>query len=153
MYRPPEGDLADFVMDKDIFYVGGGNTRNLLALWREWGLDKLLNEAWQRGAILGGISAGSICWFEQGLTDSVTGKLLPLDCLGFLKNSNCPHYDGEAERRPAYHKSIKNGSMMGGIACDDGVAAHYVNRRLVKFVSSRKNAMAYKLELIDNVVV
>ena len=70
LFSPPEGDLRDFVMDKDIFYVGGGNTRNLLVLWKEWGLDEYLYEAWCNGAIMSGLSAGSICWFKQGLTDS-----------------------------------------------------------------------------------
>ena len=153
LYRPPKGNLRDFVMDKDIFYVGGGNTRNLLVLWKEWGVDLLLKEAWDNGVILAGMSAGSICWFEQGLTDSVTGKLLPLECLGFLKNSNCPHFDGDKERRPAYHRLIAQGLMKNGIACDDGVAAHFINGYVNKFVSSRKYAKAYQLELIDNNVI
>lgn len=153
LYRPPEGDLREFVLDKDIFYVGGGNTRNLLALWREWGLDKILKEAWDSGAVLAGISAGSICWFEQGLTDSVTGKLLPLDCLGFISGSNCPHYDGEKERRPAYQDSMINHGMKGGIACDDGVAAHFVNGKLERFVSSRENAMAYEVSVDESGIV
>ncbi|MDC0181908.1 Type 1 glutamine amidotransferase-like domain-containing protein, partial [Candidatus Thioglobus sp.] len=87
--------------------------------------------------------AGSICWFEKGLTDSVTGKLLPLDCLGFLPNSNCPHFDTESERRPEYHKAILNGTMMEGIACDDGVAAHFVDGKLEGCVSSLPKAKAY----------
>ena len=153
LYRPPKGDLRDFVLDQDIFYVGGGNTRNLLVLWKEWGLDKFLKEAWEKGAVLGGISAGSICWFEQGLTDSVTGKLLPLNCLGFIKGSNCPHYDGETERRPAYESSILGGSMMPGIACDDGVAAHFEDGVLKKFVSSRPNAKAYEVNLVGGKIV
>ncbi|MCB0408223.1 MAG: peptidase E, partial [Bdellovibrionales bacterium] len=148
LYRPPAGSLRDFVMEKDIFYVGGGNTRNLLVLWKEWGLDRMLLEAFEKGAVLGGISAGSICWFEQGLTDSVTGKLLPLNCLGFLNGSNCPHYDGESERRPAFQKAIEEKNMMPGIACDDGVAAYFVNGILDRFVSSRLDAKAYRVELI-----
>ena len=145
LYWPPEGDLREFVLDKDIFYVGGGNTRNLMVLWKEWGLDKYLYEAWDNGAIMAGLSAGSICWFEKGLTDSVTGKLLPLDCLGFLPNSNCPHFDSESQRRPEYHKAILNGSMMEGIACDDGVAAHFVDGKLKCCVSSMPNAKAYNV--------
>lgn len=153
LYRPPQGSLREFVMDKDIFYVGGGNTRNLLVLWKEWGLDKLLIEAHEQGAVLAGISAGSICWFEQGLTDSVTGKLLPLDCLGLLKGSNCPHYDGEAQRRPVYESAILNGEMKSGIACDDGVAAHFINGKLHKFVSSRDETKAYQVELKADKVI
>ena len=137
LYRCPEGSLRDFVLDKDIFYVGGGNTRNLLALWKEWKLDIYLKEAYENGTILAGISAGSICWFEQGVTDSIPGKLSSLDCLGFLSGSNCPHYDGESERRSSFHSLLKNG-MKDGIACDDGVAAYYVNGELSEYVSSRQ---------------
>lgn len=146
LYRGPEGSLRDFVLDKDIFYVGGGNTRNLLVLWKEWSLDKYLLEAYENGAVLAGISAGSICWFEQGVTDSVPEKLSSLECLGFLKGSNCPHYDGESERRAAYHRLISEG-MKEGVACDDGVAGYYVDGELVEFVSSRKIARAYKVGL------
>jgi len=144
LYRGPEGSLRDFVLDKDIFYVGGGNTRNLLVLWKEWKLDVYLREAYENGTVLAGISAGSICWFEQGVTDSVPGKLSSLDCLGFLSGSNCPHYDGEAERRHSYHSLLKEG-MKSGIACDDGVAAHYVDGKLSEYVSSRESVAAYSV--------
>ena len=144
--------MREFVLDKDIFYVGGGNTRNLMVLWKEWSLDQYLLEAWNNGAIMAGLSAGSICWFEKGLTDSVTGKLLPLDCLGFLPNSNCPHFDSEPQRRPEYHKAILNGSMMKGIACDDGVAAHFVDGELECCVSSLPNAKAYYVSNNNGVI-
>src|SRR5688572_3746433 len=88
-------DLESFVLEHDAIYVGGGNTRSLLAVWRDWQLDVYLHKAWQRGIVLGGASAGSICWFEQGITDSIAGPLTALNCLGFLKGSNCPHYDSE----------------------------------------------------------
>jgi dipeptidase E len=108
LFKPPTADLRSFVFEQDVIYVGGGNTRNLLALWREWGLDAILREAWLSGIVMAGISAGSICWFQQGLSDSVIpGDLAPLECLGFLPGSNCPHYDGEPERRPAYHRFIQ----------------------------------------------
>ena len=152
LFKPPEGDLRDFVLKQDILYVGGGNTRNLLVLWKEWDLHKIVKEAWQKGTILSGISAGAICWFEQGLTDSVTGQLLPLKGLGFLQGSYCPHYDGESERRPIYQKTISNKSIKPGIACDDGVAALFTNGQLEKFVSSRLKASAYKVELKNNIL-
>ena len=114
-----------------------------MLLWKEWSLDVYLEEAWNKGAIMAGLSAGSICWFEKGLTDSVTGKLLPLDCLGFLPNSNCPHFDTESQRRPEYHKAILDGSLMEGIACDDGVAAHFIDGKLKHCVSSLPKAKAY----------
>lgn len=152
LYKLPKGDLRDFVLDKDIFYVGGGNTRNLIVLWKEWNLDVYLKEAYAKGTVLAGISAGSICWFEQGVTDSVPGTLSSLDCLGIIKGSNCPHYDGEAERRDAYHRLIKEG-MEGGVACDDGVAAHYVDGKLIKYVSSRSSTYAYELSLKDGKIL
>lgn len=144
LFKGPKGSLRDYVLDKDIFYVGGGNTRNLLALWKEWTLDEYLKEAYENGKIKAGISAGSICWFEEGVTDSIPGKLSSLKCLGFLEGSNCPHYDGEADRRNSYHSLMTEG-MKNGVACDDGVAAHYVDGKLDRFVSSRHSAFAYEV--------
>ena len=152
LFKPPPGSLRDFVMDKDVFYVGGGNTRNLLALWKEWKLDRYLKEAYRAGKVLGGVSAGSICWFEQGVTDSITGELNLWKCLGLLKGSNCPHYDGEKERRPAYHYLVNKG-MKPGVACDDGVAAFFENERFVEFVSSRPNASGYTVKKVKNRVL
>lgn len=143
LYRPPTTDLEAFVLDQDVFYVGGGNTRCMLALWREWKLDVYLRAAWENGKILAGISAGSICWFEEGLSDFLPNELNKLKCLGFLEGSNTPHYDGEENRRPAYHKLILNGEMSEGVAADDGVALHYIGRELKNVVSSRPDAKAY----------
>jgi peptidase E len=146
LYRAPTADLASFVLAQDIVYVGGGNTKNLLALWREWGLDRVMRAAWRRGIILAGISAGSICWFDYGTTDSIPGDLTVLPCLGFLPGSNCPHYDGEAARRPSFHRFIAAGDMPGGYAADDGVALHYTGETLTRIVSSRPQARAYRVE-------
>ena len=143
LFKPPVRDLESYVLDKDIIYVGGGNTKNLLALWREWGLDEILRKALDQGVVLAGISAGSICWFEEGVTDSYGNGLEPLTALGFLKGSNCPHYDGEAERRPAYRKLVDEGILQPGIAADDGAAIHYVDGEMKKAVSSRPDAKVY----------
>ena len=83
-------DLEDFACSQDIIYVGGGNTANMLAVWRAHGFDKALQSALSAGTILTGLSAGSICWFEQGVTDSFGPELQPMNCLGFLAGSNCP---------------------------------------------------------------
>lgn len=147
LFTPPTSDIRSFVMEKDVIYVGGGSTKNLLAIWREWELDNIFREAWRSGIILCGISAGSLCWFEQGITDSIPGPLTPIDCLGFLKGSNCVHYDGERERRPRYQKLIAGKKIKGGIGADDGVALHYIGNKLVNIVSSRPNAKAYRVEL------
>ncbi|MCH1625392.1 Type 1 glutamine amidotransferase-like domain-containing protein [Ferdinandcohnia quinoae] len=143
LFSPPTRDLESFLLDKDIIYVGGGNTKNLLALWKEWGVDHILRKAWEIGIILSGISAGSICWFEDGVTDSYGDKLEPIECLGFLKGSNCPHYDGEEDRRPAYLELVSSGAVQGGYAADDGVALHFIDQTFVKAVSSRPNTNAY----------
>jgi dipeptidase E len=149
LFKPPTTDLRSFVFEQDVIYVGGGNTRALLVLWREWGLDAILRDAWQSGVVMAGISAGSICWFEQGLSDSVIpGDLAPLACLGFLPGSNCPHYDGEPERRPAYHRLIKEGTLAAGHAADDGAALHFVGRELKGVVSSREAARAYSVRRV-----
>ncbi|MFJ7661761.1 Type 1 glutamine amidotransferase-like domain-containing protein [Lysinibacillus sp. NPDC097162] len=145
LFNPPTRDLESFLLEKDIIYVGGGNTKNLLVLWKEWGLDTILRKAWEQGIVLAGISAGSICWFEEGVTDSYGDGLEPLKCLGLLKGSNCPHYDGEADRRPSYQKLIATNSIKPGIAADDGVAIHFIDQEISHIVSSRPNAKAYKV--------
>jgi len=138
-------DLESFVMEHDAIFVGGGNTRSMLAVWREWSLDVYLRQAWQHGVVLGGASAGSICWFEQGITDSVAGPLTAMPCLGFLAGSNCPHYDSEPLRRPTYRKFVARGTLEAGVAADDGAALHYANGKLVRAVSARLRARAYRL--------
>ncbi len=143
--RTPE-DLRAYLREFDIVHVGGGNTRSMLAVWRDWALDTALRDAWQRGVLLCGSSAGSICWFEAGVTDSVAGELRTMSCLGFLGGSNCPHYDGEPERRPAFHRFVAAGAMAPGIACDDGVALHFRSDRLAAVVTSRPLARAYRVE-------
>jgi dipeptidase E len=152
LFRPPTRDLESYILEKDIIYVGGGNTKSLLALWKEWGLDSILRKAWDQGTVLAGVSAGSICWFEEGVTDSFGDRLEPLKCLGFLKGSNCPHYDGEKERRPAYQKFVGEQNISAGIAADDSVAIHYIDQEISGIVSSRPNAKAYRLSF-DNKVV
>jgi dipeptidase E len=145
LLRPSTPDLEGFVMEQDVIYVGGGNTKNLMALWKAWTLDDILRKAWREGVMLAGISAGSICWFELGVTDSIPGKLTPLECLGFLKGSNCPHYDSEKERRPSFQRLVAKGMISAGLAADDGVALHFEGDRFVGAVSSRPNALAYQV--------
>lgn len=152
LFNPPTRNIESFLLDKDIIYVGGGNTKNLLVLWKEWGLDTILKKAWEQGIILAGISAGSICWFEEGVTDSYGDGLEPLQCLGFLEGSNCPHYDGESDRRPSYQQLITNKKIKPGFATDDGVAIHFIDQEIHTIVSSRPNAKAYKVYDDDKVI-
>jgi dipeptidase E len=138
-------DLESFVLEQDAIFVGGGNTRSMLAVWRDWGLDVHLRTAWERGVVLGGGSAGSICWFEYGVTDSIAGPLTPLRCMGFLRGSNCPHYDSEPARQPTYRKLVARAKIPDGLAADDGAALHFVDDRLARVVCSRLRARGYRV--------
>jgi dipeptidase E len=152
LFDPPSSDLESYLLEYDAIYVGGGNTKSMLALWKEWKLDVYLKKAWNQGVVLGGISAGGLCWFEEGVTDSIPGSLTSLKCLGFLPGSHCPHYDGEVERRPAYHRMIKEG-MASGIAADDHVALHYVDEKLEKVVKANAQGAAYRVQVLQGQVV
>jgi peptidase E len=148
LFRRTVDDLRSFILGHDILYVGGGNTANMLAVWRVHGLDEVLREAWSRGVILCGLSAGSVCWFEGGVTDSFGTPLRALpNCLGFLPGSHCPHYDGETERRPTYQRLIAQGALPAGIAADDGVALQYKGTELIEIASSRPGARAWHVTM------
>ena len=144
-FRRPPVDFRGFVLSHDIVHVGGGNTRSMLAVWRDWGMDAVLREAYASGIVLCGSSAGSICWFDEGVTDSLAGDLTRMACLGFIAGSNCPHYDGERERRPAYHRLVGAGAIGDGIACDDGVGLHFIDGGLHAIPSARPGARAYRV--------
>jgi len=138
-------DLRSFLLNQDVIYVGGGNTKTLLAVWRDWGVIELLREAWESCVVLTGVSAGAICWFEQGLTDSFSDGLRPLTCLGFLPGSCCPHFDGEAQRRPSYHKLLSAGEIAAGVAIEDWTGVHYVDGEIHKVIASKRGARAYSM--------
>ena len=146
-------DVEDYLLSHDIIYVGGGSTTNMLALWRHWGIDKALRKAYDSGIVLTGLSAGSICWFEQGLSEVIVNPAIEaprrhqiIPGLGFIKGSHCPHYDGEAYRGPVYREWIADGRMSEGYAVDDGVGLHFVDGSLKRAVSSRTKSRAYRLK-------
>ena len=142
---PPE-DLRELLLSQDQIWVSGGNTANMLAIWRVHGFDELLREAWEGGVVLAGASAGMICWFEAGVTDSFGPQLEGMrDGLGFLSGSACPHFDGEDRRRPRYRELVESG-FPPGIAADDSVALHYVGTELREVVTARDGAGAYRIE-------
>jgi dipeptidase E len=142
----PRPDIREHVLGRDVLVVSGGNTANMLAIWRLHGFDRILREAWEAGVVLTGGSAGMICWFEACVTDSFGPQLEPLhDGLGFLLGSACPHYDGEELRRPTYRRLVEEG-FPAGIAADDGVALHYRGTELAEVVSVRQGATAYRVE-------
>lgn len=147
-------DIREYLLSQDIICVLGGNTANMLAIWRVHGVDAVLKEAWESGVLLCGGSAGSLCWFECGTTDSFDkNQLHPLhDGLGFLPGSHCPHYDGEAQRRPLYHSLIAEG-FPPGYAIDDQAAIHFVGTEVSEAVSGRVGALAYRVEMVAGQVV
>jgi len=143
----PPADLRELTLRQDIVVVGGGNTANMLAIWRVHGFDEILREAYEQGVIMSGSSAGMICWFEAGVTDSFGPQLEGLrDGLGFISGSGCPHYDDEELRRPTYRRLIDEEAFPPGIAVDWGVAVEYVDGELVEVVSPREGATAYRVE-------
>lgn len=144
---PNVTDPADLLLSQDVIFVGGGSVANMLAVWRVHGLDVLMRKAWHDGIVLAGSSAGGICWFEGGTTDSFGRQLRPFnDGLGLLAGSFCPHYNSEPGRRPLYHRLITEGTLPGGIACDDGVGVHYIEDDLVEVITDRPGSGAYRVE-------
>ncbi len=149
LFRTPLArDIAAHLLTRDVIYVGGGSTLNMLAVWRLHGLDKVLRQAWEQGVVLCGLSAGSICWFEAGLTDSMLGReLAPLDNgLGLLPGSHCPHYQSEPKRRPEYLRLVGNGELPAGFAADLGAGLHFVGTELAAVIASRPDLAAYRVE-------
>jgi len=135
--------IDSLINKQDIIYVGGGNTKSMIAVWKEWKLDKLLEKAYNNGAVLCGVSAGAICWFEKGITDSWASNLNIMDCLSLLPGTCCPHYDSEAQRRPTVHNLIKNGKIDECYAIEDGAAIHFKEGKLHTSVGFYKNAQSY----------
>jgi dipeptidase E len=147
LFARSETDLREVVLGQDAVYVTGGNTANLLALWRLHGLDTVLREAWNEGVVMAGMSAGAICWFEACTTDSFGPELRPLHGgLGILDGSLSPHYGGEAQRRPLYRQLIADGTVPPGYGVDDGAALVFHDRELIEVVAARQGAAAYRVE-------
>ena len=137
----------------DVIYVGGGNTKSMLAVWKEWKIDKLINKAYHRGTVLAGVSAGAICWFEQGITDSWVSNLNVLDCLGFLPGMCCPHYLEEKDRQPSVHEFVKNGKSMPGHCIDGGAAVHFKNEKYDRTLSFYPDGKAFYVEFKNEEVI
>ena len=139
-------DLESIIDNSDIIYVGGGNTKSMLAVFREWNLDKLIAKAYQEGKILAGVSAGAICWFNKGITDSWDDGLRVLDCMDILDGTCCPHYDGEANRRPSVENFLKSKDIESCLCIEDGAALHYENDIIKTAISFYENKNAYEVK-------
>jgi peptidase E len=143
---PNVPDVRAHLLAQDVVYVGGGSVANLLAVWRTHGLDVYLREAWESGVVLSGTSAGSICWFEGGTTDSYGLDLQPVtNGLGLLPGSNTPHYDSEERRRPTYQRLVGNGTLPPGWAADDSVGLVFDGTSFVEAVSYKPDAAAWRV--------
>ncbi len=143
----PPADLRTLALEQDVIWVGGGNTANMLAIWRVHGFDRLLREAWERGVVLAGGSAGMICWFEAGVTDSFGPQLDGMrDGLGLLPGSACPHWDDEESREPTYRRLVDEERFPPGYAADAGVGLHFVGTELVEVWAGSEGPTAYRVD-------
>ena len=145
-------DLKELILKQDVIFVGGGNTKSMLAVWKDWGLDLLLKEAYEKGVIMSGVSAGAICWFDQGITDSWAEDLKVMDCLGFIEGACCPHYDEEPQRKPSLNKFITEKVLKSCYAVDGGCALHIEDEKEFKSVVFSKNKNSFLVEMKDNQV-
>ncbi len=143
----------EVLLSMDAIVVSGGNTLNQQAIWKAQGIDVVLREAWDRGIVLGGASAGSLCWFEEGTTDSRPKALSIVKCMGFIKGSHSPHYDAESGRRPLYHKLIGSGEMKPGYACDNDAGIYFEDNTVKRVVHRRDGAKVYYVSLEGGKVV
>ena len=120
-------NLEDKVLTQDIIYVGGGNTKSMLAVWKDWNLHEILQNAYEKGIVMSGVSAGAICWFDKGITDSFANKLTILNCLGLVKDIACPHFDEEKEREPYVNDVIESEIIESCICIEGNCALHIKN--------------------------
>jgi dipeptidase E len=147
LFRRTVDDIEGLLLDQDVIYVGGGNTENMLAIWRVHGVDLALRRAWEAGVVMAGLSAGSLCWFESGTTDSFGSGLATLRAgLGFIPGSHAPHYDGDPSRRSHYQEQVAAGELPAGYAADDGAALIFRGTELSEVVAAGPGARAYRVE-------
>ena len=146
-------DLQKLIAEQDVIFVGGGNTKSMLAVWREWQLDEYLSEAYNNGVVMSGVSAGAICWFQQGITDSWESELKVMPCLEFVDGVCCPHYDEEPERRPTTKKLLTNNIYQEVIGIEGGCALHIQNGNIFKSVRFSKNKNSYRVTTKDNKII
>ena len=144
---PGQPDFQDNLLNVDAILVGGGNTLNMIAIWKAQGIDTVLRKAYERGIVLAGGSAGSLCWFTSGISDSRPKELSIVDCLGFINASHCPHFSSEVARKPLYENWILNGKMLPGYACDDMAGVLFQNGKFVKAVSANTRNNVYYISV------
>ena len=146
-------NLENLINEQDIIFVGGGNTKSMLAVWKDWGLNSILHEAYKNGVVMSGVSAGAICWFEKGITDSWSEDLKVMDCLGFVKGACCPHYDEEPQRRPSLKKFLSQKILESCYAVDGGCALHIQDEKKYGSIAFSKNKKSFHVEFKNDKVV
>ena len=139
-------DIEAYLANIDVLIVGGGNTKSMLGLFREWNMTSLLRTAWMSGTVIAGWSAGAICWFESGISDSFADALHPIPCLGFLPGSCCPHYDSESGRQEGYAQAVESGRTEPGLGIHDGTAVHFVGTQIHEVVATRETSRVVRVE-------
>jgi len=149
---PEQQSFEDFLLGMDAIVVGGGNTLNMLAIWKAQGIDTVLRKAYDRGILLAGGSAGSLCWFTSGYTDSRPKALSKITGLGFINASHCPHYNTEASRKPLYQNSVLTGDQVPGYACDELSGILFRNEQFVKAVSVDSGHHSYFVSVVNGKV-
>ena len=147
------GDIINHIMKQDVVFVGGGNTKSMLAIWKEWGMSKLLYDAYNQGVIMSGVSAGAICWFRNGITDSWDKELRILPCLDFIRDTCCPHYDEEPYRIPYVKKILLEKKVTNCISIEVGAAIHFIDGKPFKNLSFYNNKNTYNVYLDNNDIV
>ncbi len=145
--------FEEMLLSMDAIFVGGGNTLNMMAIWKAQGIDVILKKALEKGIVLSGGSAGSLCWFDNGTTDSRPIALSVVECLGFLPFSHSPHYHKEEFRRPLYHENIEKGIFGPGYAMDDYAGIIFKNGKPMKVISMGEDYNCYFVSLKDGKVV
>jgi peptidase E len=145
LFHPDTADIAGLIMDMDAIIVGGGQSKSMMGTWKEWDLPSILFAAYNNGTVLAGGSAGSVCWFDECITDSIPGSLTVMSCLGFLPHSNCPHYTSYS-RRSAYTKFVSSNEIKSGYAADDYAGLHFIDGKFSHAISNRHYAHCFEVK-------
>ena len=146
-------DLEELINDQDVIFVGGGNTKSMLAVWKDWKLDEILQKAYKNGVVMSGVSAGAICWFKKGVTDSWAKDLKIMECMGFIHANCCPHYDEEPQRRPSVKSFLENQIMEDCFCIEGGNTLHFINEEVLNSVSFGQGKNSYLTNLLDKKIV
>ena len=146
-------NLEKKILTQDITFVGGGNTKSMLAVWRDWNLENILKKAYLNGIVLSGVSAGAICWFNKGITDSFADKLEIIECMGFVEGVACPHFDEEKEREPFVNELIRKDIIDSCICIEGNCALHIENSQNFKSINFGNEKRSLKIFKKNSLII